>query len=228
MMKSALLFYKKLVGELQSMGFEINPYNPCVANKMVNGSQMTIRWHVDDLMISHLKQEEIMQVVQQIKDIYGKNLKKNVGTVHDYLGMTFDYSFDKEVQINMWDYIKKGIREFPEEFTGVCSTPASDYLIKVHEDGTKLNEELSAAFQHTVYQLLFAASRARRNIQTAVSFLTTQVKDPAKDDWGKLVRVLKYLNGTQFMKLILSAAEINFTIHWYIDGSHQVHEDCRG
>jgi predicted CoA-binding protein len=63
----------RLVGELQSMGFEINPYNPCVANKMVNGSQMTIRWHIDDLMISHLKQEEIMQVVQQIKDIYGKN-----------------------------------------------------------------------------------------------------------------------------------------------------------
>jgi hypothetical protein len=76
---------------------------------MVNGSQMTIRWHVDDLMISHLKQEEIMQVVQQIKDIYGENLMENVGTVHDYLGMTFDYSFDKEVRINMWDYIKKVI-----------------------------------------------------------------------------------------------------------------------
>ncbi len=77
---------------MQSMVFEINPYDPCIANKMVDGSQMTIRWHVDDLMISHLKQEEIMQVVQQIKDIYGKILKENVGTVHDYLGMTFDYS----------------------------------------------------------------------------------------------------------------------------------------
>ncbi len=167
-------------------------------------------------------------MVQQIKDIYGKNLKENVGTVHDYLGMTFDYSFDKKVQINMWDYIKKVIGEFPEKITGVCATPASDYLFKVRENGTKLNEELAEAFHHTVYQLLFAASRARHDIQTAVSFLTTQVKDPDKDDWGKLVRVLKYLNGTWFMKLILSADEINFTIHWYIDGSCQVHEDCRG
>ncbi len=33
MMKSALLFYRKLVSELQEMGFEINPYNPYVANK---------------------------------------------------------------------------------------------------------------------------------------------------------------------------------------------------
>jgi hypothetical protein len=30
------------------------------------------------------------------------------------------------------------------------------------------------------------------------------------------------------MKLILSADEMNFTMHWYIDGSHQVHEDCQG
>jgi hypothetical protein len=65
-----------------------------------------------------------------------------------------------------------------------------------------------------VYQLLFAASRARRDIQTAVSFLTTPVKAPDEDDWGKLVRVLKYINGTQYMKLILSADEMNFTVHW--------------
>ncbi len=57
MMMSALLFYRNLVSELQEMGFEINSYDPCVANKMVNGTQMTIRWHVDDLMISHLSQK---------------------------------------------------------------------------------------------------------------------------------------------------------------------------
>jgi hypothetical protein len=91
------------------MGFEINPYNPCIATKTVNGAHMRIKWHVDDLMISNLKQEEIMQVAQQIKDIYGDSLKENVGTVPYYLGMTFDYSFDKEVQANMWDYIKKVI-----------------------------------------------------------------------------------------------------------------------
>jgi hypothetical protein len=62
MMKSALLFYRKLVSELQEMGFEINPYNPCVANKTVNGTQMTIRWHVDDLMISHMSQDKFMKV----------------------------------------------------------------------------------------------------------------------------------------------------------------------
>ncbi len=72
MMKSALLFYRKLVSELKKMGFDINPYDPCVANKMVNGTQMMIRWHVDDLMMSHVSCDEIMKIVQEIKNIYGE------------------------------------------------------------------------------------------------------------------------------------------------------------
>eukprot|EP00957_Ditylum_brightwellii_P101280 7717577-Ditylum_brightwellii.AAC.2 len=31
-LKSALLFYNKLVGDLQDLGFKVNPYDPCVAN----------------------------------------------------------------------------------------------------------------------------------------------------------------------------------------------------
>ena len=32
---SAILFCKKLSTDLQKYGFEINPYDPCVANKQV-------------------------------------------------------------------------------------------------------------------------------------------------------------------------------------------------
>jgi hypothetical protein len=135
-------------------------------------------------------------------------------------GGTSDYSFVNEVRINMWDYLRNVIKEFPEEITGTCATPASDHLFKVREDGRKLSEELVDAFHHAVYQLLFAANRVRRDIQTAISFLTTRVKAPYEDDLGKLVRVLKYINLMQYMKLILSADAINFTVHWCVDGSH--------
>jgi hypothetical protein len=75
---------------------------------------------------------------------------ETVGTMHDYLGMTFDYSFTKEVRINMWDYLRNAIKEFPKEITGVCATPASDHLFKVQEDGRKLSKELEEVFHHTV------------------------------------------------------------------------------
>ena len=52
MLKSALLFYRKLCGDLKRMGFELNPYDPCVANKVVNGNQLTVCWHVDDVSVA--------------------------------------------------------------------------------------------------------------------------------------------------------------------------------
>ena len=160
MMKSALLFYRKLVKELKEMGFEINPYDPWVANKLVNKRQMTVRWHVDDLMISHVDKGEILKFVKCIKDIYGENLVENVGKVHDYLGMTFDYAFGGEVRINMCKYLSSIIADFPEQITGVSATPAADHLFKVRENGKKLSKEQADAFHHTVYQLLFATNRA--------------------------------------------------------------------
>ena len=54
MLKAALLFYQKLVHHLESQGFELNPYDPCVANKMIDGKQFAIAWHVDDLKCSHM------------------------------------------------------------------------------------------------------------------------------------------------------------------------------
>ena len=42
MLKSALLFDKEFRGNLELIGFEVNPYDPCVANKIINGNQMTI------------------------------------------------------------------------------------------------------------------------------------------------------------------------------------------
>ncbi len=55
----------------------------------------------------------------------------------------------------------------------------------------------------------------------------TRVKSPNKDDWGKLKRVLKYLNGTKYLKLRLSMENLGM-LKWYVDGSHNVHPDCRG
>ena len=50
---SGLLFYKKFRKSIESIGYKVNPYDPCVANKMIEGKQHTLSWHVDDLKASH-------------------------------------------------------------------------------------------------------------------------------------------------------------------------------
>ena len=48
LLRSALLFYRKLKKEFIEYGFIMNPYDPCVANKDTPAGQMTVVWHVDD------------------------------------------------------------------------------------------------------------------------------------------------------------------------------------
>ena len=63
MLRSSLLFYLKLVEELQAYGFSINPNDPCDANKLVNGTQMIVTLHADDLKFSHKEAHELTQLI---------------------------------------------------------------------------------------------------------------------------------------------------------------------
>ena len=52
-LESALLWYNLYSSTLEKMGFKLNLYDLCVANKMINGSQCTVVFYVDDNKISH-------------------------------------------------------------------------------------------------------------------------------------------------------------------------------
>ena len=71
-LKSALLFYEKMVGDLESHRFEINPYGPCLANKTLYGKQLTITWHVGDLKISHVDRKFVSSTILCLDLVYVK------------------------------------------------------------------------------------------------------------------------------------------------------------
>ncbi len=69
-LKLALLFYLKLVTELEEIGFVLNPYDPCVANKMFSGRQVTITFNFDDYMISHKDEYDVTNSIDWFKSSY--------------------------------------------------------------------------------------------------------------------------------------------------------------
>ena len=186
LLRSALLFYKKLVGDLEGNWFMLNSYHPCVANKMINGAQMTVCWHVDDLKVSHVDPLEVTRFGEWLSNTYGIAVTEHCGKVHDYLGMILDFTMKGCVIINMAKYIKTILTDFPEEITGTKTTPAADHLFQVRDESEArmLPAEQATAFHHAVAQLLFLIARARRDIQPVTAFLTKRVKSPDKDDWG--------------------------------------------
>ena len=146
---------------------------------------------------------ELTKLSWYLAKIYGPKLTTHTGTKYNYLGVNMEFNKDGTLDTSMIPYVKGVTAEFPELIKGRAATPATEHLFTVQDEkgARPLKEERALAFRHTMAQLLFMATRRQRDTQRAVAFLTTRVKTPNKDDWGKLKRVLKYLNGTKYLKL---------------------------
>eukprot|EP00978_Attheya_sp_CCMP212_P046091 scaffold373512_cov98-Attheya_sp.AAC.1 len=61
---------------------------------MINGKQCTIVWHVDDLKISHVATVTVTSIISKLEVEFGNEAPLTIrrGKVHDYLGMTIDFS----------------------------------------------------------------------------------------------------------------------------------------
>jgi hypothetical protein len=227
MLVAALLWYRQFRQDLEQVGFEFNPYDPCVANRMVEGKQQTVRFHVDDLMSSHVSSQVNDEFLVWLNKMYGNHgeVKATRGKIHDYLGMVFDFSQPGEVVISMIDYMKKIVDEFPFPISGTAYTPAAEDLF-AEGKGPALDIEKAQIFHTWVAKALFACKRARPDIHPPTTLLCTRVKSPMESDWKKLVRMLEYINGTREDVLRLSAEDLH-VIKWYVDASFAVHPDFK-
>lgn len=89
-MKSAIIWCKIFCSTLKGIGFKLNPYNPCVANNLVNGQRLTIAWFVDDNKISHVDPKVVDWLITEIEK---KHEKMTVcrGNKHVFLGMDIEF-----------------------------------------------------------------------------------------------------------------------------------------
>jgi hypothetical protein len=98
-MVASLLYYLKFVKSMTDVGFIINPYDPCVANTIIEGKQMTICFHVDDCKLSHRKKKVMDTIIEYLREEYESIFEDGTGAmtvsrgkIHTYLGMTLDYT----------------------------------------------------------------------------------------------------------------------------------------
>ena len=227
MLVAALLWYKKFRKDLEEAGFEFNPYDPCVANAVIQDEQHTIRFHVDDLMSSHKDPNVNDQFYKWLNAKYGKlgEVKHHRGKVHDYLGMTYRLHNDM-LELDMTKYVEEMINEFPVKFLkdDKVKTPATDKLFD-DSKGNDLNEKTSQIFHTFVAKGLFVSKRARLDIQPTIAVLCTRVAQPKESDWSKLIKMMRYLNATRDKTRKISATGNLSVIKWMVDAAFAVHPD---
>ena len=138
-------------------------YDLCFSNKWVNGSQMTVIWHVDDLNISHAYPEEFTELINYMDNIYG-NMALQRRKQLNYIGMELDYRNEDKFIVTMNSYIKKTLEEFPEEDWNPASSPSRNHLFKDNKDGRPLDEKCALLSHHLNANLLFISKQEHHDI----------------------------------------------------------------
>ena len=90
--------------------------------------------------------------------------------------------------ISQIKYLHKILEEFLEVLTRLKAFRSGDHLFKIQEEKDReiLCEDMEKQFHRIVAQMMFLCKRSRPDVDTLVSFLTTRVKEPDTDYWGKL------------------------------------------
>ena len=120
------------------------------------------------------------------------------------------------------------LNDTPPSMDGKAATPAAGHLFKVNEENLKmLDKERKELFIHLVMQGLYLSQRGRPDIRTAISFLCGRLSCPDEDDYKKPTRLIRYLQCTLYMCLVLGKDNTE-SMQWWIDALYAVHPNMCG
>ena len=118
-MVASLLYYINSCNTINPLGFKINPYDSCVANRAIDDNQQTICWHVVDCKISNIDPKVNGKLIKSLEQEYISifedrtgEMTFNRGNKHKYIGMKLDYFRERYCRITMFENLKAILETF--------------------------------------------------------------------------------------------------------------------
>jgi hypothetical protein len=135
------LWYDTLSSKLLANGYVQNSYDKCIFNKWhdTEGVQSTIGIHMDDCFISYVVPEILESIVQWFAEEF-EDLNVTRGSVHQFTGMTLDYTQpDKLIVVTMKNQIDNLLEKTGT--TGTAVNPAEADLFIIHATSPSLDRK---------------------------------------------------------------------------------------
>ena len=77
------------------LGYKLNKYDQCVANKQVEGTQCAIGYYMDDLIATHKNHKVLTELKEQLEEEY-REMTATFGDNQTYLGMDINFRQDNK------------------------------------------------------------------------------------------------------------------------------------
>jgi hypothetical protein len=163
-MVASLLHCRKFCTSLTGKGFEFNPCDPCVANKIIEKKQMTIAFHVDDCKLSHENPKQMDSMMswfrEECESVFEDGSGKMAvshGKVHAHLSVALDFTTKGQVKISMFPHVEETLEAFHKAKPSGASTKMSAApanLFEINKDCEKLDKTKAKAFHNLVAKRL--------------------------------------------------------------------------
>ena len=200
-----------------------------MANRILNNKQHTVRFHVDDILLSHVDSQVNDDFVVWLQKTYGeiKDLSTTRGKKHKFLGMKLDFSEDGVCNLRQDSHVKDFIYSWPEKFkvTDKVSTAAALDLFD-KGSGVLLDKEKRETFHSVITKIIFIFTRSRPDVLPKVGLLVGRVREPNQRHWDKGRRVVRDFTCTRDLHLILAYDGLKIC-KWSVDATFTVNPDFK-
>jgi hypothetical protein len=218
LIEAAKLWYDLVSSVLGDMGFKTCPSDPCVYSRLRNEIMSIIALYVDDLYITSPQDDEISCIIDEFKTHF-PDISVQRGDHLEYLGMAVDIDRSGQIRLRTQGKLEQIITD--GKISGNVATPSKPNLFNIDEHSPLLSKAKAKTFYSVVAKLMWIATRTRPDILVTVSALSSRTSNPNEDDFEKLLHLLKYINGTVDLPLILRPTSINVSL--YADASFGSH-----
>jgi hypothetical protein len=197
---------------LLSIGFHSCKTDPCIFIKSSLQSKIIIGLYVDDLLIACTNLKDLGKFKLKLK---AKWDIKEVSSSSSFLGLAITRDrVGKKIHLSQESLIQDILTDCEMESCNSAKIPY-ELGLKLQKSEEQEPDEFQLDFRHTIGQLLYVAINTRPDITAAVSILSQFVSNPGPTHWQAVKKLLRYLQGTSDLGIVLGGG--NLTLSGYTD-----------
>ena len=220
--QSAKVWYDELASFLFSSGFKKNDADHCVWNIFSDGVELTICFHVDDILQT-CASSKVLDWFNKILQANFQGTTVKTGDHIEFLSVKYSRKDDKSFELSMPSLL----HEIIKESEGVEENLGSEGVEIIDENSKILNEKERNSFHAIVAQSMYLARIVRPDIAFFVSVLSSRVTKATVYDMKKLLRLQRYLRQAREFKMVITP-ERTERIEHFVDASFCLHPDGKG
>ncbi|KAJ9567342.1 LOW QUALITY PROTEIN: hypothetical protein OSB04_003308 [Centaurea solstitialis] len=204
-------WFEKFSTVITSLGFTPSNHDSALFVRCTGAGRILLSLYVDDMIITGDDHDGIESLKQELTHRFAM---KDLGTLRYFLGIEVAQS-KKGYLLSQTKYISDLFERARHSDKKTVDTPLETNVHYTPTDGVPLSDP---SLYRTIVGSLVYLTVTRPDIAHAVHVVSQFVTTPTTVHWGAVLRILRYLRGTQFQSLLFPSTS-SLKLSAYSDAS---------